>query len=685
MTKEELAEKYEAAKQRHAEKSKGAEAAGEQQVTTLEDYNDTPATTVQEDFPDGDSEVERECFVAFARIFSGTLKKGAKLYVLGPKYDPSTRLVETPQIYKESSLSSVSHFDRQFGSSQAVVCEIKDLYLMMGKEFEVIEEVPAGNMLGINGFGDFILKSGTASTSLACPPFTSMTFEAKPIVRVAIEPKQPSQLPILVTGMKLLNQADPCVEVLVQESGEYVIVAAGEVHLQRCLDDLKERFAKIQIRVSEPIVPFRETVVLPPKVDMVNEEISEINKTLAHYTQRLPAFMMKEIQTFSDIITKRDETDENNEITMSKGEAIELRKTTKLKEKAGLIEAYTANKQYCMCLHAKPLPSEVLACFEENLELLKVVHRVSSEASFEDRQAVINSLTSETKQGVKKFYNELNTIFENSGKLWRKAVDKIWAVGPKGSFTNILFNNVAGYERSSVWFGLIEIEEEERKTLNVREYDNNIVSGFQLAVQAGPMCEEPMMGVAFFANEWKMMEQHPIQEATSSQNYGPLSGQYISSFREGCRRAVMAQPMRLMAAMYTCDIQATTEVLGKMYGVLGKREGRILSEDLKEGSDIFDIKAELPVAESFGFAEEIRKKTSGLASPQLVFNRWQVIDVDPFWIPTTEEEYELYGEKADSENQALKYVNKVRKRKGLYVEEKTVEHAAKQRTLKRNK
>jgi len=87
----------------------------------------------------------------------------------------------------------------------------------------------------------------------------------------------------------------------------------------------------------------------------------------------------------------------------------------------------------------------------------------------------------------------------------------------------------------------------------------------------------------------------------------------------------MAQPMRLMAAMYTCEIQATTEVLGKVYSVLNKREGKILCEDLKEGSDIFHIKAELPVAESFGFAEEIRKKTSGLASPQLVFNRWQVI------------------------------------------------------------
>ena len=45
----------------------------------------------------------------------------------------------------------------------------------------------------------------------------------------------------LMDGLRLLNQADPCVQVLLQDTGEHVIVAAGEVHLQRCLDDLRER------------------------------------------------------------------------------------------------------------------------------------------------------------------------------------------------------------------------------------------------------------------------------------------------------------------------------------------------------------------------------------------------------------------------------------------------------------
>lgn len=53
-------------------------------------------------------------------------------------------------------------------------------------------------------------------------------------------------MPQLVKGMKLLNQADPCVQILIQETGEHVLVTAGEVHLQRCLDDLKERLGDDQ-------------------------------------------------------------------------------------------------------------------------------------------------------------------------------------------------------------------------------------------------------------------------------------------------------------------------------------------------------------------------------------------------------------------------------------------------------
>ena len=60
----------------------------------------------------------------------------------------------------------------------------------------------------------------------------------------------------------------------------------------------------------------------------------------------------------------------------------------------------------------------------------------------------------------------------------------------------------------------------------------------------------------------------------------------------------------------------------------------MLQEEMKEGTDMFIIKAVLPVAESFGFADEIRKRTSGLASPQLVFSHWEVRPQVPPFLPS---------------------------------------------------
>jgi ribosome assembly protein 1 len=152
--------------------------------------------------------------------------------------------------------------------------------------------------------------------------------------------------------------------------------------------------------------------------------------------------------------------------------------------------------------------------------------------------------------------------------------------------------------------------------------------------------------------------------------------------------------------MYSCEIQAsskifpcflnnpsdnhTAEVLGRVYDVLTRRRGRILSESLKEGTPFFTILSLLPVAESFGFAVEIRKRTSGAASPQLIFQGYEILDEDPFWVPFTEDDLEDLGELADKENVAKRYMDGVRKRKGLMVSgQKLVKDAEKQKTLKR--
>jgi len=204
------------------------------------------------------------------------------------------------------------------------------------------------------------------------------------------------------------------------------------------------------------------------------------------------------------------------------------------------------------------------------------------------------------------------------------------------------------------------------------------VQGFQLATLAGPLCEEPMMGVAFLLLDWKL-------EVNEEEGWGPLSGQIVSTMKEGCRKAFNASNPRLMVAMYSCQIQVRAEVLGKMYSVLGRRQGKIVQEEMVEGSACFSVTANVPVIESFNFCDELRKQTSGLAMPQLVFSHWEVLEVDPTWEPRTEEELLHFGEKADSENPARKYMNNVRRRKGLKVDEKLVEFGEKQRTITKNK
>jgi ribosome assembly protein 1 len=140
--------------------------------------------------------------------------------------------------------------------------------------------------------------------------------------------------------------------------------------------------------------------------------------------------------------------------------------------------------------------------------------------------------------------------------------------------------------------------------------------------------------------------------------------------------------------MYSCEITATTEVLGRVYAVITRRRGIISSETLTTGSsDNYTILALLPVAESFGFAEEMRKRTSGAAQPQLRFYGFEyegVNDEDPFWVPSTEEELEDLGVVGERENVSKRYMDRVRTRKGLFVEgRKVVLHGEKQKTLKK--
>jgi ribosome assembly protein 1 len=199
--------------------------------------------------------------------------------------------------------------------------------------------------------------------------------------------------------------------------------------------------------------------------------------------------------------------------------------------------------------------------------------------------------------------------------MWNSnTVDEIWSFGPHKCGPNLLLNRIPNsiYRQrgSSIW--TIALNNQLKTDTKDDNYDLSIINGFQLATAKGSLCEEPLMGVAFIIERWAIdtivndeqqetnhtestttTTSNPVDEieslletmsVTSDESStlntqqkprrvidkskiiikrGPLSGQIISTIREGCRKAFDSQPRRLVAAMYKCEIMVNAEALGK--------------------------------------------------------------------------------------------------------------------------
>jgi len=174
-------------------------------------------------------------FFAFGRVFSGKVATGMKARIMGPNFVPGKK----EDLYNKS---------------------IQRTILMMGRYTEPIEDVPCGNICGLVGVDQYLIKTGTLTTFENAHNMKQMKFSVSPVVRVAVEPKDPQHLPKLVEGLKRLAKSDPMVLTLTEESGEHIVAGAGELHLEICLKDLEEDHAGIPLKKSDPVVSYRETV-----------------------------------------------------------------------------------------------------------------------------------------------------------------------------------------------------------------------------------------------------------------------------------------------------------------------------------------------------------------------------------------------------------------------------------------
>lgn len=265
----------------------------------------------------------------------------------------------------------------------------------------------------------------------------------------------------------------------------------------------------------------------------------------------------------------------------------------------------------------------------------------------------------------------------------------LWAFGPKHFGTNALFCRVAGATPARLMGGGVVSAGPSAAfgagVAFVDEYAKSFESGFQLASLAGPLCDEPLTGVAFFVEEVELDEAAARRSAASEEG-AAVRGQLISAVRDGFRRLASVLSPRLVEPVFACDMHVPMMVLREALSLLRRRRGAVTEEDMRDGSDVFLLKSTLPVVESFGFSESLRGATSGLVSVHLAFSHWAIIPEDPFWVPTTAEELEEHGAGPQHHKQlSRRLVDEVRRRKGKLVREKRVENPEKQRTLGRNK
>ncbi|MBU5689812.1 MAG: elongation factor EF-2 [Candidatus Aenigmatarchaeota archaeon] len=165
-------------------------------------------------------------YVATARIFSGTLKTGDEVYLIGQK---KKQRVQQVNIYK-------------------------------GPHRLQVDEVVAGNIVGIVGLGEAFSGETICNPDKLIEPFEQITHIFEPVVTKAIEPKNPGDLAKLTAFLKKLEREDTTIKVKIdEETGEYLVSGLGELHLDAKVERKLQEIG-IEFTTTPPIVVYRETV-----------------------------------------------------------------------------------------------------------------------------------------------------------------------------------------------------------------------------------------------------------------------------------------------------------------------------------------------------------------------------------------------------------------------------------------
>jgi len=217
--------------------------------------------------PDGST------FDAFGRVMSGTLKAGQEVKVLGENYSVDD---QEDMILKTAT----------------------KLFVTEARYRIEIEQAPAGSWVLIEGVDESILKTATITDGKEENAFIYKPFQhtTASVVKVAVEPINPSELPKMLDALRKVNKSYPLLLTKVEESGEHVVLGTGELYLDCVLHDLRKMYADIEIKVSDPVVSFTETVVETSSLKCFAETPNKRNK-LTMIAEPLEKGVAEDIET----------------------------------------------------------------------------------------------------------------------------------------------------------------------------------------------------------------------------------------------------------------------------------------------------------------------------------------------------------------------------------------------------
>lgn len=212
-------------------------------------------------------------FYALGRIFSGTVKVGDRVQVLGEGYS-----AENEEDITIQEVSRVSIMEARY-------------------QIEISRAGP-GNWVVLEGVDSSINKTATIThlTTSGVHIMKPLTFDTQPVVKIAVEPLNPSELPKMFEGLRKISKSYPLAVTKVEQSGEHVIMGTGEVYLDSIMHDLRKLYSEIEIKVADPVVSFCETVSETSSIKCFAESANKKNK-LTFIAEPLEKGISKDIES----------------------------------------------------------------------------------------------------------------------------------------------------------------------------------------------------------------------------------------------------------------------------------------------------------------------------------------------------------------------------------------------------